>query len=174
MAARESAGRSSGVRLKWVAPENLHLTLAFLGETPSDTDLEGIKGSMDAAAGAFREIGITTGELGAFPSFERLRVLWLGIKNGAAGLKALASGLSGGLSERGFRSEREFTPHITLARAGKPLDGTALAAAAAPWSGAAGTISSMILFESRLLAGGPVYRAVYTAKLTPVDGGEHL
>jgi RNA 2',3'-cyclic 3'-phosphodiesterase len=161
--ARPYFGRS----VTWVAPENLHVTCAFLGEVSPEAGLPGIKKRMDAAAGAFREIGVTLGGLGAFPSFERPLVLWLGFTAGADELKALALQLAIGLKEEGFALARDFFPHVTLGRVKAPLDGAALAAAVnkARGLGIRDTVASLELIESRLSRAGADHRTLYSSRL---------
>ena len=109
-AARAVAG--DGVGLSRV--EQLHFTLAFLGETDRLDDA--------AAAGeavrALPQFELAIGSRGAFPNMSRPRVLWIGATDGAAALTAVAESLSAGLREKGFKLEdRPFQPHLTLGRA---------------------------------------------------------
>jgi 2'-5' RNA ligase len=161
--ARPFFGRS----VAWVAPENLHVTCAFLGEVSQAAGLPGIKKRIDSAAGAFREIAVTLGGLGAFPSFESPQVLWLGFTDGADGLKALALHLTDGLKQEGFVFAREFFPHVTLGRVKAPLDSGALAAAVDKTRrpGICCAIASLDLFESRLSNAGADYRTLYSGRL---------
>ena len=94
--------------------EQLHFTLAFLGETDRLDDA--------AAAGeavrALPQFELAIGSRGAFPNMSRPRVLWIGATDGAAALTAVAESLSAGLREKGFKLEdRPFQPHLTLGRA---------------------------------------------------------
>ncbi|MEI7481053.1 MAG: RNA 2',3'-cyclic phosphodiesterase [Elusimicrobiota bacterium] len=101
--------------VKWVEPKNIHLTYAFLGDVPQ-ASLPAIMKVIDEAAGAFRRIRVTLGGFGAFPSFERPRVLWLGLKEGDDALKDISGKLCAGLTAEGFVFEHEFSAHITIAR----------------------------------------------------------
>lgn len=108
-AARSKAGEGVG----FTRLEQLHFTLAFLGETPRVDE---------ACAAADGVRALTAFELeiagrGAFPGLGRPRVLWLGVGQGAAELCAVADRLCAGLRERGFKLEdRPFRPHLTLGR----------------------------------------------------------
>src|SRR3954466_3305853 len=92
--------------------EQLHLTLAFLGET----------GKLDDAIAAAQSVKAPSFELtiagrGAFPSERRPRVLWLGVSDGAQPLCDVAGHLCAALRERGFMLEdRPFKPHLTVSR----------------------------------------------------------
>lgn len=109
------AAREAGGRTRFVPAEQLHFTLAFLGEQPAEA-LPQLCAAAEALRGAAPfELGIGGG--GAFPGATRPRVLWLGVTRGAAELRALAEQLRAGLRERGFALEaRVFRPHLTLAR----------------------------------------------------------
>ncbi len=93
--------------------EQLHFTLAFLGETERFDDA-------CAAAAAVSDLpafDLAIGGGGAFPSPSRPRVLWLAVTEGAAPLCAVAEKLAAGLRERNFALEdRKFRPHLTLGR----------------------------------------------------------
>jgi len=156
-----------GERVKWVEPENIHLTYAFLGEVAEQKLLPAIQSGMDAAAGAFQRTPVALGGLGAFPSLERPRVLWLGVREGEGLLKALSLKLYASLAEKGFIFEREFSAHITLARVKGRLDAASVASAAAKAGelDVRDTIVSLDLMESRLSSSGPEYHVVYSIKL---------
>ena len=94
--------------------DQLHFTLAFLGEQP-ETSLP----RLHEAGQAVRvpEFDLAIGGTGAFPNLHRPRVLWLGVMEGAEQLCAVAEQLRGALLERGFSLEdRPFRPHLTIAR----------------------------------------------------------
>ena len=163
---RSFTGSRLGERVKWVEPENTHLTYAFLGEVAAQA-LPAIQNSIDAVAGAFKRMPVALGGLGAFPSLERPRVLWLGIRQGAAPLKAMAMKLYGNLAAEGYIFEHEFSAHVTLARVKGRLDAAALAAAAAKAGelDVRDTVVSLDLMESRLSSSGPEYRVIHSRKL---------
>ncbi|MBS5876582.1 MAG: RNA 2',3'-cyclic phosphodiesterase [Prevotella sp.] len=106
-----------GVRGNYTQPENLHLTLAFIGETER---MEEIKAAVDAVK--FEPFVIRTGKMGCFNG--RSRVVWLGIE-GEDKVKAIAQQLRRNLDQRGIDyAKGKFSPHITLVRqpSEKPLD----------------------------------------------------
>lgn len=98
-----------GVRGNYTQPENLHLTLAFIGETER---VEEIKAAVDAVK--FEPFVIRTGKMGCFNG--RSRVVWLGIE-GEDRVKAIAQQLRRNLDQRGIDyAKGKFSPHITLVR----------------------------------------------------------
>lgn len=104
------AGR--GVRL--VAPENLHLTLRFIGEIP-EALVEEVMGLMQLLR--HPEIDVQFRGVGAFPSTNNPRVVWVGVSRGASELVELSRQVNKLLSRlRIPRDKKEFTPHLTIAR----------------------------------------------------------
>lgn len=98
-----------GVKGNYTQPENLHLTLAFIGETER---VEEIKAAVDAVK--FEPFVIRTGKMGCFNG--RSRVVWLGIE-GEDKVMAIAQQLRRNLDQRGIDyAKGKFSPHITLVR----------------------------------------------------------
>ncbi len=100
--------------LNIVKPENIHVTLKFLGDIQfSMVDM--IHEGMKKAVFAPFNIGIRG--LGAFPNLRRMRVVWAGIEEGAEQLKDIYNQLESNLRTLGFKPEpRGFSPHLTIAR----------------------------------------------------------
>ena len=154
-----------GGTVKWVEPGNIHLTYAFLGETESEEKLAAIRKSIDDTAAGFGKIAVGLGGLGAFPSLERPRVLWLGLQEGEEALKSIAMKLFDGLMAEGFIFDHEFSAHLTIARVKARPDRAALASLAEraeELKTCRDTVSSLELLESRLTSAGPKYSALYS------------
>jgi 2'-5' RNA ligase len=161
--------RKVSVKQRWVAPENLHITLKFLGEVPNE-QLE----SVTMALSSVRSQAAVTLEiagLGFFPSERRPRVLWAGVA-ATPNLPPLAAAIDLALMPLGIPpNEHEFRPHLTLVRLrdiGAPaaLSGAAKRAASRKF----GTIqaSAFQLFESKLGPRGATY--VRLASFSFVEG----
>jgi 2'-5' RNA ligase len=104
---------------RWVPPENLHITVRFLGPVrPEEVD-----GVVAAAGAAAATVGpFTTGldGVGAFPSPARARVLWVGLDDGPGRMAGLALALDAAFAPA-FRPEvRAFRPHLTVGRCDPP------------------------------------------------------
>ena len=104
----------------WVRPENLHLTLKFLGQV-EDGRLGAIGEAIAAAATGCGPIRLVFEGLGAFPYPRAARVVWIGLSHGAEALAKLQTRIETGLESLGFaREERPFTAHLTLGRVRSP------------------------------------------------------
>jgi 2'-5' RNA ligase len=102
--------------LRRVKAENLHLTLAFLGQTP-DERLGDVTAAASDAAAAVSSFTLAFDRAGRFPERGRPRVVWLGLAEGAPSVLELGAGVSAGLRSRGLRfDDRPLAPHLTLAR----------------------------------------------------------
>ena len=104
------------VKVKWVRPEQQHLTLHFFGEIharhASDSN-----GALQRAAARAAPFEIEPAELGCFPNIYKPNVLWVGIHEPSHALAGLHRKIEAELAALGFDSEaRAFTPHLTLAR----------------------------------------------------------
>ncbi|MFN2489916.1 MAG: RNA 2',3'-cyclic phosphodiesterase [Actinomycetota bacterium] len=145
---------------RWTALESQHITLKFLGWTPSDR-LEVIERAVQRASAAHERAEVSLSGIGAFPSERRARVLWVGLDDRRGLLARIASDLERALEPLGYAREKpRFTPHLTLARLKTParLDDSATEVS---W-GDAGPflVSSVVLYRSRLSASGARYEAL--------------
>jgi len=149
---------SAKSKARWVRPENLHVTLKFIGNVDD--------GKLDAIRGALGEVRAGNGVslqfrgLGFFPGEKRPRVFWAGME-ASPNLAALAGQIDARLEKLGIPHEtRGFAPHLTLARFDPPgvsekLRGAVHESATREF----GTLSTgeFHLFESRTLPAGAEY-----------------
>jgi RNA 2',3'-cyclic 3'-phosphodiesterase len=160
--------RHANADVKWTEPENIHLTIKFLGDAPVEK-LPEINSVLDQTAGAFHPFDIEIQELGAFPNSHAPRIIWAGVTRQADQVTAIASMIESGLEPLGFKKEdRAFSAHITLGRARSP-DGKvrlsrAIAETALP-AGLTQKISRLTLFQSQLTSSGPVYSTIHQSAL---------
>jgi 2'-5' RNA ligase len=149
--------------IRWVRPEQLHLTLVFIGDIEEAQPLVDTFRA-DLPAPPFR-LGL--GGLGMFPPHGAPRVLWLGALQGAAETVALHFLVSERLAECGVpRPSAAFTPHLTLARwrSSRPSDRRTVDTRSAALV-AAVDVSSVTLYQSQLSPGGSVYTPLAAARL---------
>lgn len=113
---REVARRIPDRTVRWVKPAAMHLTLVFLGDTPT-AKLDSIARAVTAAAETIPPITLTATGLGCFPNTRRPRVVWVGIEDRTGNLEKLKRVLDQELEPLGFKAEkRRFSPHLTLGR----------------------------------------------------------
>jgi 2'-5' RNA ligase len=155
--------------VKWVGPENLHVTLLFLGEVV-DRDVPAVIRAVAEATGRHDAFPLGVEGVGCFPNSRRPRVVWAGVGAGAAGLVALHEALEPPLLALGCyrREERLYTPHVTLGRTRGEAGGDALAQALArygKWRGGETEVREILVLSSQLMREGPVYAVLGRGKL---------
>jgi 2'-5' RNA ligase len=167
---RQAIGKS--LRVAWVAPANLHLTLKFLGQVETDA-AEAVGDVLVRRLAAAKPFEVRAAGAGAFPDEHRPRVLWVGLHDESGALGRLQADVEQWMEELGFaRETRPFTPHLTLGRV-KEGHGSAAEALAQFKDTVFGTstIRDVTLYESRLRAKGAEYvvlrRAVIGAPPPP-------
>ena len=152
-----------------MAPENVHLTLKFLGSCP-DEQLELIEGKLRDGLSGCPAFASRTNVFGAFPSPKKARVLWLGMEEGPD-FERLYGHVEGSMTAIGFKAEeRTFRPHITLARLKRPGRVDIEALGSKIDSGHVVQVGEVTLFASYLSQKGPVYEAVAKVALMSPRG----
>ena len=152
--------------LKWVRPEHMHLTLAFLGEV-NDARSQALAEVMRQPIDRPR-LAIAFGGLGMFPPHGAPRVLWLGVTAGETEVIDIQRVVADRLKSFGVEIEaRPFHPHLTLARwrDSRPSDRRRLAGVEKRESIARIAATSVTLLHSRLSSNGPTYTALSRAPL---------
>ncbi len=111
--------KSGNWDVKWVPPENLHITLKFLGEISADL-AEKIKGEMGRVSGHHGPFDLSFRGVGVFPNRKSPRVVWIDLGYPAE-LPALQREIEDSLVPFGFETEdRPFSPHLTIGRVRSP------------------------------------------------------
>jgi RNA 2',3'-cyclic 3'-phosphodiesterase len=101
--------------IKWVMPENVHVTLKFLGETAEDM-VPKISASLSAVTASYKPFSIKIHGTGVFPNRKNPRVIWVGLEDSEM-LKGLNDDIENAVSSFGYRKEdKEFRPHLTIGR----------------------------------------------------------
>lgn len=168
VALQETLGRA-GAEVKWVEPENLHITLLFLGEV-GERDLLPVCQVVAESVAQKPAFEVSIEGTGCFPNPRRPRILWAGVGKGAQEVVAVHDVLETPLLELGCyrREERQFTPHVTLGRirSEKPMDKLAVALQKQIAFKAGETMVGEIqVMSSELTPDGPVYTVMSRAKL---------
>lgn len=164
---RERLGEAAA-RLRWVAPEHLHLTLRFLGALTDAQVTRVVEAAREAAAAA-SPFEVTLAGMGAFPSGRAPRAVWVGVTDGADRLAALAASLEAGLRRRRLPpADRPFRPHLTVARVraeGRPVDLSAVLPESEACRVGTQRVEALAVMESTLRPSGPIYREVARGRL---------
>lgn len=152
--------------VRWVRPEQLHLTLRFLGET-AVSHLPALQQGLDHIATHHAPLSLRLSDLGCFPTCQRPRVFWVGLEGELERLHALQQEIEGLVNQLGWaREKRPFSPHLTLGRIkdARQLQG-------ATWRGAPASgdkqmqLTEVALVESQLRPGGAVYTTRHLSRL---------
>jgi 2'-5' RNA ligase len=167
LAAMQAELGRRGLQARWTRPENLHLTLKFLGDIPAD-QVETVATALRAVAAEHVLFELTAEGIGVFPGMRRPRVLWAGLSGASNALVRLQQDLDNQLEAVGFsREAREFHGHLTLGRFAEGPGGRVadvLPAYAAQCFGSF-EVREMVLFQSDLRPRGAVYTALVRAPL---------
>ena len=153
----KSTVHSSTNIIKWIPPENIHLTLSFLGNI-SDKDIPNIVQSLENCITS-KYFKIKIESTGVFPSANFPKILWIGIGKGADDLTSLQQDIE--ISVRKFKGiyrREKFMPHITIARirrSRRKID--VLPFLNTVYSPTELDVNSICLYESKLFPEGAQY-----------------
>ncbi|MGB5748594.1 MAG: RNA 2',3'-cyclic phosphodiesterase [Desulfobacterales bacterium] len=162
------------IRARWVRPENIHLTLKFLGDVNPD-DIDKIGTAMAVAAIDCLPVTVYVKGIGVFPGIKRPRVIWVGLGGDTQSLLALQSRLEQELARVAFpKDKRSFKAHLTLGRFKKPANPAAVRQMISEYATLNSdefTCNQVFLFGSDLKPSGPVYSKLKQTNLgmTNVD-----
>ena len=166
--------RETGADIKCVRPENVHLTLKFLGQV-EEMKLTNIKKSMGNALQNITTFDIILSGVGAFPGKNSPRVVWVGVKAGGEQLCEIHDRIEEDLAAAGFEKEtRKYHSHLTLARVKSARNRKALIS----WlelnenlNAGSMRASEIVLMESRLKREGAEYLPLEVVTLKEENDG---
>jgi 2'-5' RNA ligase len=102
--------------VRWVKPEQMHLTLRFLGDT-AVSQLPDLQNQLTQLTRRHSSFRVHLNGMGAFPNRKRPRVVWAGLDGDLARLQKMQAALEDHIVALGWsREKRPFSPHITLGR----------------------------------------------------------
>jgi len=155
--------------VRWVDPQNIHVTLKFLGDVDSDR-VDEINMAIDEATQGMSPFHLELKDLGVFPNLNRVNIIWVDAKGDLDKLTDLQKQIESNMEQLGFaREDRDFTPHLTLGRVrdyaspddrkkiGQVLAQTAFASAQVI------TVNSVNLMKSQLTNTGAIYTRLYAS-----------
>lgn len=146
--------------VKWAKPENLHLTLRFLGDV-KENDLDELFDAVSDAVAESEPFALEIRGIGAFPNWRHPRVVWAGCAEGDREASRLAGLVESACVDLGYERERRpFRAHLTLGRVKEPSHALGLYDAAKmledkPFGYV--DVDEVVVFMSSLRRTGPVY-----------------
>jgi len=153
--------------VRWVRPEQLHLTVKYLGDV-DDRDAAGVSEAISRAGSASKSFAMSVGECGCFPEWGSVRIVWAGVQEPSGLLASCVEATEGELESVGFaREERSFSPHITIGRMreDRSRGGMRSLVEAFHHEAVKQSVSSLTLMASVLSPKGPTYSVVSQARL---------
>jgi RNA 2',3'-cyclic 3'-phosphodiesterase len=155
--------------VKWVEPENLHITLLFLGEVEGRESIDICRVAQRAVA-KMPTFTMNIEGAGCFPNARRPRTLWVGVGEGAKEVCAVHDTIETPLLEMGSyrRETRLYVPHVTLGRVKGESPSDELAKALTKhktWSAGEVLVKEVCVMSSELKSDGPTYTVMGRAKL---------
>ncbi len=166
---REHLERADTYGVSWVAPDNLHLTLRFLGEVSEDR-VRKVQESFTPPF-AVPVFDLELAHAGAFPPTGPARVVWLGVSDGGDELARLHAEAEARLQAFAFEPEdRPYRAHLTIGRFRTPAPARVreIIAASAPGSIGRCSIRHVTLYRSQLSPKGAVYTPLVRAPLAGI------
>ena len=161
--------KSYGLKMRWVRPENIHLTLKFLGDI-QEVDTEKVARAITESVTGHPALSLAVKGIGVFPGIKKPRVLWLGISKPLDLLTALQQTLDDKLATMGFpREKRPFRGHLTLGRITSKIDPKTLHNVLKEFTQFESEqffADRIILYKSDLNPGGAVYTKLVETNLT--------
>jgi 2'-5' RNA ligase len=165
--------RSAESKLRWMNPNNLHLTLKFIGEVPAP-QLPEIEAQL-AQARVPQAAELIFKGLGFFPDERRPSILWVGVQTNehvAALVKQIDEALVKG---KVAREEKTFVPHLTIGRFRETRISPALRSAMEKWEQhefGRSTVNEFQLMQSTLQSSGAEHKVLHTFEFArnPCEG----
>lgn len=164
--------RATVAGVGWTRPEQLHLTLKFLGAV-APARIPALEARLAETLGAIPTATAEVAGVGAFPNLARPQVLWVGVR--APSVAALADAVEASCAAEGFaRETRPFRPHVTLgrvrARARHATPELAVLARDGDRGFGTSPLRAVTLFRSVLGAGGARHGELAVFPLAPDAG----
>ncbi|RLJ00984.1 MAG: RNA 2',3'-cyclic phosphodiesterase [Candidatus Aenigmatarchaeota archaeon] len=149
--------------IRKVGKQNLHLTLKFLGDA-DEKKIEEIQQVLKTVDCAKFEISLKN--IGFFPNKDFIKVVWVGIENGRNEIIELQKQIDQKLEKCGFKPEKKYEPHLTIARVKSIKDRKEFLEKLKEIKFEDNfNVSNFELMESKLNPSGPVYRVLLTKEL---------
>lgn len=163
-----------GADVTWVKPDNIHLTLKFLGEIEDKKISKVIQILEDTLKDKLNFV-MRLSSIGAFPSINSPRVIWMGIDKGDTQIKEIANDLEEEISRLGIpKEDRPFSSHITIGRLRSAQNRERLVKDLKELKGSIINenlefpVTKILLMKSTLTSKGPIYEVLKEATLKTI------
>lgn len=145
------------VNVRWVNPQNTHITLAFLGNTPKNK-ISVLQKELKNVVSLYFPFRINLSDIGGFPNIYKPRVLWIGIDDNTD-LINLKKDIDRKLQKIGLKFDtKPFLPHITI---GRQRNAT-FNSSKKPNFRASFIAKKINLVKSELTKSGPLYSTIFS------------
>ena len=158
--------QSYNADIKWVRSQSIHITLKFLGnveESRIDTITESIQPFIQSVS----PFAISIEGAGAFPHYQKPRVLWIGIHLGRDVLTRIAGQICDTLAPMGFEQDKRlYSPHLTIGRirTQSGINPAIAAMQSMTFQGGSFEAREILVMKSDLQPGGAVYTSLRSIK----------
>ena len=163
----KKAIEGTGADVKLVEPENIHITLKFLGDVAENL-VDSLDNAIKEAVRGIKPYPLLLRKTGVFPNQQYLKVIWIGIEDGQT-TGIIAKKLDEELSKLGFpREAKQFTPHLTIGRVKTARQKQQLLQVIERYRDTLFgeyTVTSVLLKKSELTPKGPIYTTVRDVRL---------
>lgn len=165
--------KSYGGKVKWVTPEQIHITVRFLGETEKG-QAPLIKKMLDKVASKYDSFDLSIDRIGGFPNLNKPRVIWTGFTdNDQINIMArMVKEVEYDIRRLGFEpDEKRFRPHLTLGRVkiSEGLDDLLETIKSFQMKPIPVKLDKLRLYKSTLTSQGPIYECLYEVMLGQQD-----
>lgn len=157
--------------VRWIPPQNIHLTLKFLGNIAA-SHMDFLKQLLHQTADSHQPFDVQIGGIGSFPNSKLPRVLWAGV-HAPADLASLQKTIETGAARLGYEKEaRPFSPHLTLGRVRQGIDPRDLQKISSALNGiqigniGSARVDAVHLYKSELRPEGSLYTKLFSAPLS--------
>jgi RNA 2',3'-cyclic 3'-phosphodiesterase len=162
----------TGPAVKWVEPENLHITLFFLGEV-EDTAVPSVCREVNDLVERLSAFELSIERVGCFPNKHRPHIIWLGVGQGSDELCQIHESLEPRLLQLGCyrREERKYRPHVTLGRIRSGRDSEYVGKELTrfqDWQGGRTLVRELLVLRSELTPQGPSYSVMARGRMRQV------
>lgn len=161
------------LKVRWVKPENIHLTLKFLGDL-DPSHIDDVAAVVAKSTESRAPFMLAAKGVGVFPNIKRARVIWIGVEGQVTELIDLQQDLTSRLTTIGFPPERRrFSGHLTIGRTKGAIGASRLMKALdniRSFTSKSFPIERIIIYSSELQPSGPVYSALRSVTFMQVHG----